>query len=134
MKTTDTLIESNENIRARALLAATTRRVDQRYETGLLLRKDEETLPDSHSMALRRLCSVEAKMRRNADFATAYDEQITGYLAKGYARRLTTAETTARCPRTWYLPHFAVTNPNKPGKFRLVFYAAAMVRISRISR
>ncbi|KAK3745999.1 hypothetical protein QZH41_017318, partial [Actinostola sp. cb2023] len=28
-------------------------------------------------------------------------------------------------PRTWYLPHFAVTNENKPGKVRIVFDAAA---------
>ena len=27
--------------------------------------------------------------------------------------------------KTWYLPHFGVTNSNKPGKFRLVFDAAA---------
>ena len=28
-------------------------------------------------------------------------------------------------PRTWYLPHFAVRNPNKPTKMRLVWDAAA---------
>lgn len=30
-------------------------------------------------------------------------------------------------PRTWYLPHFSVLNPLKPGKLRLVFDAAARV-------
>lgn len=28
---------------------------------------------------------------------------------------------------SWYLPHFRVTNPKKPGKFRFVFDAAARV-------
>lgn len=127
-KTTNKPIESDKIVRARELLAATTRRVGERFETGLLWRTDEEKLPDSHDMALRRLCSIEAKMRRNADYAAQYREQIAGYLQKGYARQLTIKEANERGPHTWYLPHFAVTNPNKPGKFRLVFDAAAVVR------
>lgn len=27
--------------------------------------------------------------------------------------------------RDWYLPHFGITNPNKPGKMRLVFDGSA---------
>ena len=34
-------------------------------------------------------------------------------------------EATTPHPKTWYLTHFGVTNPNKPGKLRLVFDAAA---------
>lgn len=45
-----------------------------------------------------------------------------------YARRLDATEASVRCPRTFFLPHFAVFNANKPGKLRLVFDAAATVR------
>ena len=47
------------------------------------------------------------------------------YIEKGHARKLMPEEITTKGPRTWYLPHFAVTNPNKPGKVRIVFDAAS---------
>ena len=47
------------------------------------------------------------------------------YVAKGYARKLTPEEAAVTGSRTWYLPHFLVLNPNKPGKVRVVFDAAA---------
>jgi len=47
------------------------------------------------------------------------------YVAKGYARNLTPEEATVTGPRTWYLPHFPVLDPNKPGKVQIVFHAAA---------
>ena len=50
---------------------------------------------------------------------------MNDYIAKGYARTLTPEEASKSGPRTWYLPHFAVTNCNKPNKVRIVFDAAA---------
>ena len=47
------------------------------------------------------------------------------YLEKGYTRRLSPDEVLASGPKKWYLPHFLVLNPNKPGKVRIVFDAAA---------
>ena len=47
------------------------------------------------------------------------------YIEKEYARKLIPEEITNKGPRTWYLPHFAVTNPNKPGKVRIVFDAVS---------
>jgi hypothetical protein len=47
------------------------------------------------------------------------------YFKKGYARRLSPDEVLASGPRKWYLPPFPVLNPNKPGKVRIVFDAAA---------
>ena len=54
-----------------------------------------------------------------------YRAAIEDCVVKGYARRLSKEEAAAVSNITWYIPHHAVTNPNKPGKVRVVFYAAA---------
>lgn len=128
VRTPQARIESDDDKRARFILRSTTKRIGDRFETGLLWRLDGTELPSSYDMALRRLVNVEARMRREPDFAEQYANQISAYLTKGYARKLTVDESQSGGARTWYLPHFAVVNPNKPGKFRLVFDAAAKVR------
>ncbi|GBP12491.1 hypothetical protein EVAR_10170_1 [Eumeta japonica] len=55
-------------------------------------------------------------------FAAAYTAQIEKLIENGYARRL---ENRAQVRDCFFLPHFAVTNPNKPNKIRVVFDAAA---------
>lgn len=52
-------------------------------------------------------------------------QQMTEYHSKGYIRQLSEAEANNRTERTWYLPIFPVTNPNKPDKVRIVWDAAA---------
>ena len=54
-----------------------------------------------------------------------YRATIEDCVVKGYARRLSKEEADAVSNITWYIPHHAVTNPNKPGKVRVVFDAAA---------
>jgi hypothetical protein len=39
-------------------------------------------------------------------------------------RKLSPEEAAVTTARTFFLPHFGVTSPNKPGKFRHVFDAA----------
>ncbi|XP_054091903.1 uncharacterized protein LOC105220591 [Zeugodacus cucurbitae] len=121
------LLESEEDIRARDVLKSTTCRVDGRFETGLIWRSNNVKLPDSYNMALKRLVSVERKMSRDVNFAAEYKSIMDSYVAKKYARKLPPAEAAVHTPTTWYLPHFAVANPNKPGKLRMVFDAAAEV-------
>ncbi|XP_055623321.1 uncharacterized protein LOC129766749 [Toxorhynchites rutilus septentrionalis] len=121
----DKLLLSNDEQRAIELLQKLTRRVNGRYESGLLMRYDNVRLPDSRPMALRRWECLDRRMQKDENLALVLNAKINDCLAKGYMRKLTVEETeTARNP-VWYLPVFPVMNPNKPGKVRLVWDAAA---------
>ncbi|XP_041675272.1 uncharacterized protein LOC121530366 [Drosophila eugracilis] len=121
-------VAASGDARALGILNETTRRVGERYQTGLLWKDDKVSLPDSYNMALKRLVGIERKMRRDDSFARAYKSIMEDYVNKGYARRLEQQEVAAdNRDKIWYLPHFGVENPNKPGKIRLVFDAAAKV-------
>lgn len=124
---TNAKMESKDDVRAMEILRSTTKRVGDRFESGLLWKMDETQLPDSFPMAMKRLVTVENKMKKDQLYSTRYRETIKDHLKKRYAKKLTTEEVAAVSPRTWYLPHFGVLNPNKPKKFRLVFDAAAAV-------
>ncbi|GBP34195.1 hypothetical protein EVAR_30748_1 [Eumeta japonica] len=60
-------------------------------------------------------------MDRDPAFAAAYTAQIDKLIENGYTRRI---ENRAQVRDCFFLPHFAVTNPNKPNKIRVVFDAA----------
>ena len=46
-------------------------------------------------------------------------------VSKGHARQMTLEEAEVTSLSTWYLPHHAVLNPNKPRKVHIVFDATA---------
>ena len=118
-------VKSRMDLRAEQLLEETSSRVGSRYETGLLWKDDNPTLPDSYGMAVKRLRHLERKLDRSPLFAEQYTRKILEYVDKGYARKLSPEECAVDCPWKWYLPHFGVFNENKPGKLRFVFDAAA---------
>lgn len=120
-------IESDDDKRAEEILKKTTVKNGLRYETGLLWRYDNSEFKESFSVALKRLRGVEAKMEKDADLAQWYKMKIEEYVSKCYARKLSSDEALMENDRTWYLPHFAITNINKNSKRRLVFDAAASV-------
>ncbi|XP_062541472.1 uncharacterized protein LOC134209507 [Armigeres subalbatus] len=122
-------LESKEDRRAREILEKTTRRVGQRFETGLLWKEDKIHFPDSFNMAMKRMRSLEGRMNRNPGVREALQKQLNDYLVKGYAHRITERELR-ETPRyqEWYLPLNYVVNPKKPGKVRLVWDAAARVQ------
>lgn len=104
-----------------------------RYLTGLLWKDANVVLPNSYNMAKKRLLVLEKKMSKNLDFKEMYVQKMNYYISKGYARKLSSSEAAATTDRTWYLPHFATSNHNKPGKHRLVFDAAAKVGNSSLN-
>ncbi|XP_073831554.1 uncharacterized protein [Musca autumnalis] len=121
------LVESDDDVRAKRMLHETTKRIGDRFQTGLLWNNDEVKFPDSYIMALSRLKGIESKIKKDLNFSAAYREIIQKYIDKGYVRKLLPEEVRVSSERKWYLPHFGVINPNKSGKLRLVFDAAAKV-------
>ncbi|CAG7786114.1 unnamed protein product, partial [Allacma fusca] len=121
-------LRSKQDQRAVEMMERTTRRMGNQFETGLLWRDDNLILPESKTAAIQRLNCIEKRMDRDPEFAETYAGKLEDFLEKGYAREITDEEDAVVHPRVWYVPHFSVTNPNKPGKIRLVFDAASKSR------
>lgn len=98
------------------------RKVSKYFEVGLPWRDEDASMPNNYSCALRRLKTIEKKMDSSPHFAAQYSTLVKNLLDKGYAQECDGKEDTSK--KAWYLPHFPVVNPNKPGKMRLVFDAA----------
>ena len=95
-----------------------------RQDEGLW-KDDNPVLPYNRSIAEARLQYLKRRFHRDPELEAKYRAAIEDCVAKGYARRLSKEEAAAVSNITWYIPHHAVTNPNKPGKVRVVFDAAA---------
>ncbi|XP_058456399.1 uncharacterized protein LOC131433814 [Malaya genurostris] len=122
------ILQSKEDERALYLLQQCTRLKNGKYESGLLWKYDDIRLPNSREMALSRTKCLEKRMTREPELAHLLRSKIIDYENSGYIRELTPQELTIPRPRVWYLPIFTVINPNKPGKLRIVWDAAAKVR------
>ncbi|XP_058817813.1 uncharacterized protein LOC131681120 [Topomyia yanbarensis] len=120
--------ESPEVQRANNILQKTTKRVGQRFETGLLWRYDCFEFPDSYPMAVRRLQCLERRILKDPVIGESVVRQLSEYQAKGYIHKATPEELEEADPRrTWYLPLGVVLNPKKPSKIRIFCDAAAKV-------
>ena len=105
----------------------TTTRTDcGKFETGLLWKSNYVELPDSLPMAKKRLKCLEKRLQRNPGLYEDVRRKIEEFQLKGYIHEVSRKELdTFDLRRTWYLPLGVVTNPNKPGKLRLIWDAAA---------
>ena len=56
------------------------------------------------------------------------------YVDRGNARKLTAREAKLTTSRTNCLPRHHVTNPNKPGKVRIVFDTAAKFKATSLNQ
>ncbi|XP_062537639.1 uncharacterized protein LOC134205954 [Armigeres subalbatus] len=120
--------ESKEVQRANRILQHTTRRVGQRYETGLIWKYDTIKFPDSYQMAKKRMLCLERRMAKNSIIGNSVKKQMIEYQEKGYIHPATEAEMKEADPqKIWYLPLGVALNPKKPDKIRIFCDAAAMV-------
>ncbi|XP_050072562.1 uncharacterized protein LOC126560647 [Anopheles maculipalpis] len=127
-KTTHTMPEAPDEQRARTLLESTTRRVGDRFETGLLWKNDVRHFPDSYPMAEKRMQSLERKLNRQPQLKEVVLQKMEDYQQKGYAHKINPNEMLVPGNSVWYIPLNVVQNPKKPGKVRLVWDAAASVK------
>ncbi|XP_062713750.1 uncharacterized protein LOC134290600 [Aedes albopictus] len=120
-------IEAEEDRRSREILEKTTIRTSSgRFQTGLLWKFDCVEFPQSRFMAEKRLSCLERSLSKKPELYANVRQQILDYQSKGYAHKLTNEEASLSDPRrVWYLPLGVVQNPNKPGKVRVVWDAAA---------
>ncbi|XP_059061629.1 uncharacterized protein LOC131854526 [Achroia grisella] len=113
--------ENADDIRALTVMEQTATLINGRWEVGLPWKDESCRMPNSFPNAVRRLKGIEKKIMLNTEYGNRYVECVNHLLQNDYAREL---EDCSVSPRTWYLPHFGVDNPNKK-KLRLVFDAAA---------
>ena len=76
-------------------------------------------------MAVPRFHLTERKFTKNNELAIKCNDTINECISKRYARKLSQEEPNWTTPITNYIPHHGIQNPNKPGKLRVVFDAAA---------
>ncbi|GBP95145.1 hypothetical protein EVAR_100181_1 [Eumeta japonica] len=81
--------------RASRILNDTTRRIGNKWETGLW-KEDDPRFPDNYNGARKRLTNIENKMDRDLAFAAAYTAQIEKLIENGYARRFRIGSVASR--------------------------------------
>ena len=116
---------SVEDQQAMKIINDTIKKKEGHYQMGLLWKEEQPSLPDNRVMAEARLQHLKKRFQRDPTLEAKYKAVIDDYETKGYARKLSPEETTTKSNITWYLPHHPVLNPNKPGRVRVVFDAAA---------
>jgi hypothetical protein len=68
-------------------------------------------------MAAKRIKDLRKRFFGNLEFFDCYSANIKQMLEKGYAKPVSDVSQLPNSVLTWYLPHHAVLNPKKPGKF-----------------
>ncbi|XP_043861898.1 uncharacterized protein LOC122756444 [Drosophila santomea] len=116
---------SKDDKKATEILEETCKKVNGRYQVGLLWRDKNVILPESYSNALKRLECLRQKINKNPELFNQIQGQIDNLVDKNYAFELETKDIAEDINRVWYLPIFIALNPNKPNKIRLVWDAAA---------
>ena len=107
-------------------LERTIRHTGERYEVGLPVKENVVDLPDNREAARRSFAAFERRMRNDDELRRAVSATMEETLRNGHAVKVPPDYRTNG--RVWYLPYHAVRNPNKPGKIRLVYNAAARYR------
>ena len=94
------------------------------YEVRLPCKRDHPKLENNYAQALKRLESIERKLKRDPEKAEAYTTAINQHVKKGFAEEV--VDLTSGNESVRYLPHHAVFSADRQTtKCRIVFDASA---------
>ncbi|KAL0839938.1 hypothetical protein ABMA28_016553 [Loxostege sticticalis] len=102
--------------------SSVTRADDGRYSVALPFSKDPSALGNSRTAAQRRLMALERKFKQSPDLQEIYSNVLNEYIDNGYLSRVAESDIT---DEGYYIPHHAVTHPDKPMP-RIVLDASAV--------
>ena len=95
----------------------------ERYEVSIPWRKDHSKSKNNYNQALKRLESVENRLKNDAS-AEEHSKAITQYVKEGFAEKIKSNDNNIASERIRYLPHHAVYREDKSRtKTRIVFDA-----------
>ena len=83
--------------------------------------------PENNSLqvATRRLNLLQRKFNKDPAYKEQYHQFMEDVIERGDAELVPSDELET--PTSWYIPHFGVFHPKKPGKIRVVFDCSAKV-------
>ena len=96
---------------------------DNHYHLSIPFKETDPQLPDNKPLAEKRLEYLGKRLKKDDRQLQRYKEEIDALIEKTYAEKVTDTENTVG--QTWYIPHHAVFNINKPEKLRVVFDCSA---------
>lgn len=100
---------------------------DGNWEEPLPFRNPISELPDNREDTRKLFRSTQRTLDRQTEMKRHYFEFMQKLLKNSHAEPISSSGVVSKRPR-WYLPHFSVYHPRKPGKIRVVFDSAAETR------
>ena len=91
---------------------------DSHYVLPIPFRRENVMFPNNRVQAVQRLKWLKKRLERNPEEHKDYLNFMKEMFQKGYAVK---ADNTPKEGKCWYLPHYPVYHPKKPGKVRIVF-------------
>ena len=90
-------------------------------------KKDPNLLPDNKQLALKRLESMEHRLKMKPEQAEAYDKQMKEMNEMNFSRQLTNEELRDYKGPVHYIPHHAILRPEKKSTpVRIVFNSSSV--------
>ena len=91
----------------------------------LPFRQSDTVMPNNRSQAVHRFNSLLKTLKRKPQMREDYVAFMEKILSKGHASPVPPDEVNPKPGHVWYLPHFGVYHPKKPGQIRVVFDSSA---------